>query len=152
MAAVHVEPTDAALVRKQLRGLLLGGQSRLHMAKESRRRQRLLASFLLDSGLPVFLYRCSSQVRPRDAIVRRLAMDAYTFGAARLVLEQDATTSESDARIIYDVAHSGNRTPSLRYEHLPARSEPLLWLPDMAAWMWNSSKYRGPTPFEIVWA
>ena len=77
MAAVHVEPTDAASVRKQLRGLLLGGQSRLHMAKESRRRQRLLASFLLDSGLPVFLYRCSSQVRPRDAIVRRLAMDAY---------------------------------------------------------------------------
>lgn len=150
MAAVHVERSDVPSVRMLLRGFLLGGQSRLHMAKENRRRQRMLASFLLNSGLRIVLYQSSSRIRPRDAIVRRLALDAYDLGAVRLVIEEDVTTAVSDAKILYDVAHSGRGRPTLRYEHLPARSEPLLWLPDMAAWMWNSSKYRGPTPFEVI--
>ena len=150
MAAVHVEQGDASALRKQLSGFRLGGQSRLHMAKENRRRQRMLANFLLDSGLHIVVYRGRSAVRPRDAIVRRLAKDAVRCGANRLVLEHDVTTAASDARILYEVSHRANREPCLQYEHLAARSEPLLWLPDMAAWMWNSSKYGGPYPFEVV--
>ena len=43
----------------------------------------------------------------------------------------------SDQAVLYAAAHDAAASDRLTYEHMPARSEPLLWAADAAAWCWS---------------
>lgn len=151
LAAVYVAPSRAAGVRRLLGGELVGGQSRIHMAHENRRRQTRLASMLLNEDLPIFIYSARARRHPRDALVWQLGCDAWRYRASLVTLELDTTTVRADKQTLEALRRQRVRDQFFQYRHLGPREEPLLWLPDIAAWMWNSRKYRSPLPFTHAW-
>jgi hypothetical protein len=54
---------------------------------------------------------------------------------------QDESLLKHDQSVLYAAVRGAGVAGSLAYEHLPARSEPLLWIADAAAWCWT----RGPS-------
>lgn len=53
------------------------------------------------------------------------------------MLEQDDSLVRSDQAVLYAAVRDAAASDRLTYEHVPARSEPLLWLADAAAWCWS---------------
>lgn len=150
IAAVYVAAGDSDSMRKQLRQLLQPGQSRLHMSKESHRRQRELAQFLVGHGLHIRLYRGGVGRPQRDEQVARMAADAIQLGASTLVLESAQGVDAADRSTIGSVVSRYESHVELAYHHEVPQAEPLLWLADMAAWMWNSRKYPRKLDFTVV--
>ena len=62
--------------------------------------------------------------------------DLAAVGGQRLVFEQDDSLVRSDQTVLYAAVRQAEVSGRLTYEHLPARSEPLLWVADAAAWCW----------------
>ena len=58
---------------------------------------------------------------------------ASAVGAARLVLERDASIEAADRRILREELRRVDDT-TMRYGHLDAHEEPLLWVADAVAW------------------
>lgn len=52
-----------------------------------------------------------------------------------LVLERDDSVFELDRKVLYRAVRQ-SEGGDLRYEHLRAREEPLLVIPDAIAWCW----------------
>jgi len=50
------------------------------------------------------------------------------------VLEQDDSLVRSDQAVLYAAVRDASASGTLTYEHVPARTEPLLWVADAAAW------------------
>lgn len=139
MAAVVV-PGDLDSVRRELRGLLLPGQSALHFKNERDGRRRQLLGAIC--GLPVeaFVYvsAVKSQVEARRACLEALVADLAGEGAQRLVLELSDGDLAADRRTLFDAVRKHFEAgDGLRYAHLRASAEPLLWVPDAVAWAWS---------------
>ena len=138
MFGVAFVPTGAvATARREMRSLLLPGQRRVHMAKESprRRRQLLDAVAALELDARVLLHRRVVGVNRVEAR-RRLVMAAATIvvdeGATTWVLDdQDPAQSTRDRHAI---AAALGRDAALVYDHRPSRDEPLLWVVDVVVW------------------
>lgn len=110
VVAAVLAPRDLAPDRTTMRGLCLPGQSRLHFTKERPSRRREIAAEICRTGVALNIYDATSirdQRQARAGCLRQIVVD---LAAARA---------------------------SLTYEHLPARSEPLLWIADAAAWCWT---------------
>jgi len=75
----------------------------------------------------------TSWQRGKRACAKLIAVFAAE-GGHRLVIEQDDSLLERDRSVLYHGVRRAGVADSLTYEHLPARSEPLLWLADTAAW------------------
>lgn len=139
MAAVVV-PGDLDSVRRELRGLLLPGQSALHFKNERDGRRRQLLGAIC--GLPVeaFVYvsAAKSQVEARRACLEALVADLAGEGAQWLVLELSDGDLAADRRTLFDAVRKHFEAgDGLRYAHLRASAEPLLWVPDAVAWAWS---------------
>jgi hypothetical protein len=63
--------------------------------------------------------------------------DLAAANGQRLVLEQDDSLVRSDQAVLYAAVRDVGASQRLTYEHVPARSEPLLWVADAAAWCWS---------------
>jgi len=68
------------------------------------------------------------------ACLRAVVQDLAAAGGQRLVLEQDDSLTHSDQAVFYSAVRDAGASERLTYHHLPARSEPLLWVADAAAW------------------
>ena len=139
IAAARVQPRQLAPTRTLLRGLLLARQERLHFTKENKARQGQIAAALCRSGVVVDLYDArtiADQRLARRLVLERLVADCAAAGAHRLVLEQDDSLLASDRRTLRAAVHAAGVVDELVYEHLPPRSEPLLWIADAVAWCW----------------
>ncbi len=140
VAAARVQPRQLAPTRTLLRGLLLARQERLHFTKEGKARQGQIAAALCRTGVVVDLYDArtvTDQRAARRLVLERLVTDLAVAGAHRLVLEQDDSLLASDRRILRAAVHAAGVADELVYEHLPPRSEPLLWIADAVAWCWT---------------
>ena len=139
VVAAVLTPRDLGPTRALLRGLCLPGQSRLHFTKESSGRRGQIAAAICGAGVALDVYDATDLPTrdARGACLRQIVTDLAAEGAHRLVLEQDESLLTSDRRTLYTAVREAGVVNSLTYEHLPARSEPLLWIPDAAAWCWT---------------
>jgi len=78
----------------------------------------------------------------RAECLRHIIGDLAGAGAQRLVIEQDDSLLKHDQAVLYAAVRRAEVAGSLIYEHLPARSEPLLWIADAAAWCWTQVMTR----------
>ena len=150
LAGVFVDPSTAGQLRRELVGLLLPGQSRLHMCKEKPGRQKRLTAFVVSADVEVRIYRAAG-ARPKEARRRclsALARDAVACAALRLVIEADDSSVHSDRQLLFRLGRE--MRADLVYEHVAARSEPLLWLPDIAAWTWNRGRHLRTPSWEFI--
>jgi len=140
VAVAVVQPRDLALARTALRRLCLPGQSRLHFTKERDERRRQILTAILDLGVVVDVYDATSirdQQQARADCLRAVVQDLAAAGGQRLVLEQDDSLMRNDQTVLYAAVRDAGASDRLTYEHLPARTEPLLWVADAAAWCWS---------------
>ena len=135
MAAAVVTAGEEGDLRRVLTNLRLNGQRRLHFAKESDRRRRLILSMLTRTCCRVIVVRSTigDDREARRECLDVLVQQAVARGASRLVLEQDDSLVRSD-RLTLGAALRATPGASLGYEHRRPSGEPLLWIPDAVAW------------------
>jgi|NGEPerStandDraft_6_1074524.scaffolds.fasta_scaffold55780_2 hypothetical protein len=140
LVAAVLAPRDLAPARSMMQALRLPGQTRLHFVKERPSRRQEIAAAVCRTGAALDIYDATGirdQRAGREACLRKLVADLSVAGAHRLVIEQDDSLIERDQVVLYDAVRRADVAGSLTYEHLPARSEPLLWIADAAAWCWT---------------
>ncbi|MGI8414348.1 MAG: hypothetical protein ACR2QA_18020 [Solirubrobacteraceae bacterium] len=138
VASIHVSG-ELEDLRKLMRGLVLRGQRRVHMKKESDPRRRAIAAAICGAGVSATVYDAGQRYRyeldARAACLRGVVKDAAGRGETMLVIEQDDSLVDWDRRRLYALAREA-RLPLLRYEHRRASAEQLLAVPDVIAWCW----------------
>lgn len=138
MCSVAISPSDAGRLRREVKGLLLPGQSRLHFKKERDRRRRELAAAVagLDLDASVFVCRAApgrGEAEARALCLTAIVRDLQAYGSpVSMVLESRHHQDGDDEPII---AAARRPTPPLSYEHVDGDHDPLLWLPDSFAWL-----------------
>lgn len=93
LVAGAVLPADLDPVRRTLRGLVVPGQRRLHMAKEHDRRRRKIVDAIVATGVTATVYDAGRGTRhelaAREACLRAVVVDTAERSSGMLVLEQD---------------------------------------------------------------
>jgi len=141
LAVVLVARKDLDVTRLSMRKLLLGRQRRIHTAKESPRRRRLILDTITRSeGISAIVLR-----HRRPAGVDRVAARAALIETAtNMIVERDVTAWILDnmqpaerARdrntIGRALGRAGPAVPVV-FDHRPSHEEPLLWAADAICW------------------
>jgi hypothetical protein len=141
IASAAVEQDRVAALRRELRGLLLPGQRRLHMVKERPARQRLILSTISRSAASVTIYRvprgsAGGERAHRHRCLDRLIAHASAEREIHLVLELDETLLHRDRATLYAATRRERCVERVRYRHEVAGTELLLAIPDAVAWAW----------------
>jgi hypothetical protein len=124
-----VQPLRAALRRLQR-----PGQRRIHFVKERDSRRRELLSAMTELDLTARIYCSPRSVKEsREVCLTALIADIAPAGASLLVLESRESMNHHDVRVL-DAALRKHGSQTLRYRHLSAYEEPLLWVSDAVAW------------------
>ncbi|WP_157887504.1 hypothetical protein [Frondihabitans sp. PAMC 28766] len=135
-AIIPSHGTDRA--RQAMRTLLLRGQPRVHMKKESDSRRRKVLSVIAEIQPLVVIYRAGAPHRTdlirREKCLRAIARDLLADGETHLFIETDETLIRRDRQCLVDALHGA--APTATYEHRTAAAEPLLSIPDAVAWAW----------------
>ncbi|MCS7476325.1 hypothetical protein ACFFQW_04735 [Umezawaea endophytica] len=134
LAATLLPPHSLHLTRTAMREMLPAGCRRLHFKTERDSSRRLIASKLVRSGHPAYVYqgRGPSEL-VRAILLERLVTDAIDNGVTRLVLDsRDATANSRDRQTIG--VHTKAHAAGLIYEHIESWTEPALWISDAVAW------------------
>lgn len=141
MAVVVLDPGEVDAARRKLRGLLLPGQRRVHTAKESPRRRRVILDTVSDiNGLSAVVLRYRRPPGVDRVGARRLLLQAATgavvgSGVVSWVLDdQDPAQGLRDRAAIAHALAGMDRRLHPVYDHRPARDEPLLWAADALCW------------------
>jgi len=133
------EPRDLAHARSVMNSLRMKGQERLHFKSERDSRRRQIMTAICELPVVVDIYDtwpATTTREARPAVLHRLIADLASNGAHRMVLEQDDSVMHADRRTLYESVRAHGVEGRLVYEHLRAKSEPLLWIPDAVAWCW----------------
>jgi hypothetical protein len=145
VAAMAAPVASVAAVRRELGHVAPRGRaSRRHFVKESDvERRKLLAVYRALPGIDVLVYEHRGGARALDQRERCLDLVATELlgrGACRLVLDHvDDAQRRRDRRVL---ARRLDGT-GVSYGHEPAHSrEPMLWVPDAAAWCAGRSDWR----------
>jgi len=139
LAAVIVADADADRHRQALRALLYRGQLRLHWRDEgSQRRGDLIAAVcgLRHTGAVVIAAGMAPgrQERARRKCIERLLRELASRGIAEVTFERRHEDLDARDRVMVAALQRQQSIPAaLRASWQPAASEPLLWLPDIAA-------------------
>ena len=140
--AVVLVPADAVDdARGALTGLLLAGQRRVHAAKESPRRRRVLLDTVARVEIltaVVLRYRRTpgvDRLSGRHLLLQAAAGLIVGSGVTAWTLDdQDPTQRARDrASIAHALTGVDHRLHPV-YDHRPSRSEPLLWAADAVCW------------------
>jgi hypothetical protein len=138
VASMH-PPGELAEARSLMRGLVLKGQRRVHMTKESDPRRKVIVATLVGAGIRANVYdagrRYGRELDAREACLRALVDDIARHPDSMLILEQDDSLLDWDRRCLYAQTRAAGTT-SLRYEHRRAATDQLLGIPDAIAWCW----------------
>jgi len=140
LVAVPVLPGQLALFRKTIRGLVLPGQRRIHMHKESPARKREILGAITAVVPEVRIYRAnrnySGEIIRRRACLTALVRDAVSDERTELILDEDPTMHQRDDGWIIDALRETKTRHPLAHRHAHAATEPLLVLPDVIGWAW----------------
>lgn len=140
VAVVFVPPGDIDDARGSLRGLLLPGQRRVHTAKESPRRRRVvldtvaridgLAATVVRYRRPAGVNHVSGRRRLIEASTGLIVQEAVT---AWTLDEMPPSQRARDRNTIGHVlARSG--VSHVTFDHRRSSTEPLLWAADAVCW------------------
>lgn len=140
LVAAVIPSSELDATRTLMRSLVMHGQHRVHMRKESVSRKRSIASAVCATGVRATIYNAGtayrSELGARDACLRALVADAEAAGAAMLVLEQDESLRRRDNQRLIEITRELGRRDTLHYQHRRAATEQLLAIPDAVAWCW----------------
>lgn len=131
--------TRLAATRAELQRLLLPNQRRIHFTNERDGRRRQILARLVQLDIRTTIYqapRGMDQLKARQLCMERLAQDAISLSAQRIVFERDDSLLIHDKRILQPALRGPDGRALVRYEHLRAYEESLLWPPDAVAWSW----------------
>lgn len=139
MAITVLAPHRLASARRDIRGLRLRGQERVHFSEERSTRRREIVQTICRLDAELWIYDGSNHDDDRNArtsCLRHVVSDLAAVAEQRLVIEQDDSLVAADRADLWAAVRRAKVTARLTYEHLPPRSEPLLWVPDATAWCW----------------
>lgn len=144
LVATRHRHDELPALRKELRGLVLPGQRRLHMTKESDRRRRTITSTIC--ALDVDATVLNAGRRGHELVARAACLDGLVAvapaGPTTIVLERDDSIIGFDHRELYRLVQAGDRH-DLHYEHRRSADEPILAIADAIAWCWTrGSEWR----------
>lgn len=127
-------------VRKELRTLVLRGQSRIHMAKENDSRRKAIIDILVAASVTATVYDADHRYRDdrdaRTACLQAIINDVDPSQPALLVIEQDDSLIHSERQQLVEMVRAAGRRGTLHYQHHRAKSELMLAIPDAIAWCW----------------
>ncbi len=115
--------------------LLLRGQSRFHMSKESSRRRNEILDRILESRFKAYIFEIDNKaLKPNTARSHLLiALGAHASWSSITKLTFDRSTSESlDTRVLQDLFQSSGHR--LVFRHTQSSAEPGLWVSDALLW------------------
>lgn len=139
VASIHIA-SDLSDLRKTMRGFVLRGQTRIHMAKESDPRRRAICAAICAAGVSATIYdagqRYKDPLDARSACLQAVIGDTTVGEETLLILEQDDSIIGWDRRRLIELTRTRSRRDTLRYEHRRAKTELLLTVPDAIAWCW----------------
>ncbi|PZF01023.1 hypothetical protein DEJ01_12085 [Curtobacterium sp. MCLR17_040] len=153
LVAVCLERSSTRAARSALTGLVLRGQSRLHMRKESDARRRLILSTIASLPVEVTVFRAvkdgRSDTARRAACLRRLVAATAVSPRVSVCFERDETLIRKDRQWIVEATRDSGGA-RLVHRHETAAHEPLLALPDAVGWAWaKGGDWRRRCPPEI---
>lgn len=131
---------DPTAARRVVRSLILPGQRRVHMVREREARKRQIIDAIYALAVTTTIYDAGhhhpSELAARAACLRALLAD-LEGGDTLLTIEQDDGMVRHDNRWLIEATRATGQRYTLRYEHRRASVEPLLAIPDIAAWAWT---------------
>jgi len=138
VAAALVPDDEAADVREAMRGLLAPRQVRFHWNKEHASARWRAVETVAALGLRIVAVATSpldhrKTERARRHCLLRLLWEVGQRGVVAVTFESRQKHDTSDRQVIAAGQRAGVVSPGLRYDFGLPRSEPLLWLPDIAA-------------------
>lgn len=140
LVAVTLESNQLRAARSALTSLVLRGQSRLHMRKESDARRRRILATVATLKTETIVFRAAKDGRTdrvrRSACIRGLVSSVVDKPGAAICLERDETLVRSDRQGIVESMHLAGVLPTFTHRHETAAREPLLALPDAIGWAW----------------
>jgi hypothetical protein len=139
LAAVQVPCSGVDRVRTEVRGLHLPNQVRLHFTSESPpRRKKIMAALVAAGDISTVIYDAArfrdDGKAGRDAAIKAMTASAAQIPAARIVLETDDSAVEQDRVIIKAQLEAAGVAEVVGCDHMRAREEALLAIPDAVAW------------------
>lgn len=137
LSVVTIGPGDVDDARRALRGLLLPGQRRVHTAKESAQRRRMVIDTVArinDLSAVVISYRRLAgvdRIRGRHLLLQAATGLAVGSGVVSWTLDdQDPAQRERDRASIAHALSGVDHHLQPTYDHRPNHDEPLLWAAD----------------------
>lgn len=138
IAAVAV--SDPAAARRVVRSLILPGQRRVHMVRERPARKRQIVDAICALTVTAAIYDAGHH-HPTELAARAACFDALLADLkgndTYLTIEQDDGLVRYDNQWLIEATRATGQRDTLRYEHSRASTEPLLAIPDIAAWCWT---------------
>ncbi|HEU5475867.1 MAG TPA: hypothetical protein VFV67_34960 [Actinophytocola sp.] len=137
IAVALTEPGELRQLRRNLRSLLLCGQTEVHFHNEKEPRRRALANAIARLPVAVRIYTrsCGRQDEPaRQDCLAQVIRDLLDRSAHRLVLDSRSHRDTHDEATIRRVIAQHPHPVPLVYEHVGSTSEAMLWIPDAVAW------------------
>lgn len=137
--AVSLELADKSLVSDTLLSLRLRGQTRVHFVDESDRRRKQILAEVSKLPVRVHFFVCSTQTgsRAREASLKKLIEHLPRDQRLEILIEQDENYIGRDRSVLQRELFAAKRLEQVSYRHVGARQEPLVWIPDMYAWVVN---------------
>jgi hypothetical protein len=135
VAAVIIAQGDKADVRRALRGMLPPGRS-FHNRAEKEGTRRAVLQLIGGVARSVFIYRCipaPDGEKARDACFAAMWPHLRSRPVAELIIDSRETNDGRDRSRLIAAGQKGHLSPDLRYAHVRAHGEPLLWLADALA-------------------
>jgi hypothetical protein len=85
----------------------------------------------------IFVSPLKDQVTARRLCLTAMIGVLAQQQAERVVLERADGDLAADKRTLFQAVRSAGVEGALRYDHLRASEEPLLWISDAVAWCWS---------------
>lgn len=134
---------DLAVIRKEIKTLLLPGQRSLHMKSEKdQRRVKIADTFAAMAALGVraIVYdagRGGKELERRSRAIEALVENAASMpGPVRITFDLDETVMGLDQQQMIELTRQRDLKEQISYTHQHRHSEPLLAIPDAIAWCW----------------
>jgi hypothetical protein len=142
LAAAQISCQAVAQVRDIVTALHMPRQVRLHFTSENvQRRKQIITTFASFEDVSAIIYDASGYGEDgkagRDAAVRQMAKRAALIPAQRIILERDDSVVDQDMAIIRAQLSAAGVEDVVGVDHLRAREDPLLAIPDAIAWCWS---------------
>jgi hypothetical protein len=158
LAAASIPCSDVRRLRAMVSELRLPRQERLHFVAESPRRRREIMTALVAVGcISAVLYDArsfGSNKDGRNAAIDQMAGDVALIPASRIVVEAEDSAVRADQVIIRQRLEKAGIADGVGLDHLRAKDEPLLAIPDALAWCFTKGgewmKLADPLIADIV--